>query len=420
MNLQNIDWKKMGIIVGFIALVIILGYLLYALFFAPTPLSLPPEEEPTEELGQLPEGREGEQPGLISPDEEGLPIPAPEEIITQIPAEEETVSPVAEGGITQVNDIDYQRTTQVTLSSDGDNLISYQPDLGKFYTIDEQGNKTELTKRTYRNVQNVSFSPQKDKAILEFPDGSNVVYDFKNDKQYPLPKNWTEFKFTKQGNQIAFKDMNNLDDYKYMGIASPDGSSIKYLTTIGYKANQFKVDWSPNGQMVGQFTEPSGPGTSNIYFVGKNNENFPALTVNGYGVETKWAPNDNRLIYSAYNEFSSNKPLLHIVDADAANMGGNHYSLGLNTWPDKCTFHGTSTLYCAVPKNLPEGADLVPAIADDIPDNIYKVDLKTGAKSFIAQPESPHTIGKMEVSANGKNLFFQDKNTQTVHNIKLK
>ena len=47
------------------------------------------------------------------------------------------------------------------------------------------------------------------RRFLEFPDGANVLYDYVNDKQITLPKTWTDFQFSANESQIAFKDLEN-------------------------------------------------------------------------------------------------------------------------------------------------------------------------------------------------------------------
>ncbi|MBU1131881.1 hypothetical protein KKC32_01325 [Patescibacteria group bacterium] len=418
-SLQNISWKKVAIIIGFAGVTILIGYAIYYLFFRAAPA---PEIPGAEEIpyGQLPSGVTG-KPGEAIPPTEPVGPALPVTRVTQVAGEVPFVpDAVAIGGVTSVTDIDYGKTTKITIASTGKDILSYNPESGMFYEITEDGEKVQMTDRIYKDVQNVAWSPQKEQAILEFPDGSNILYNFKTDKQISLPKDWTDFNFNKEGSQIAFKDMNANPDYRWLAIANADGSGQKYIEPIGDRANDFKVDWSPNGKMVAQYITGNSGDTSKVYFVGQNDENFRSITVNGYGVETKWTPDGSRLLYSAHNYESGHKPELYIVDASGDNNGYNHQSINLNTWPDKCTFSDAQTVYCAVPKDLPENVDFLPEMADNIPDYIYKVDLTTGVKSFIAEPEYDYTIDQIVVSDDGENLYFTDKQNQNLHTIRLK
>ena len=418
----NLDWKKVGLIIGFIIVTIALGFTLYYLFFRSEPVT--PIVEPEEiEIGQLGTGLPAQQPSTIPTagvaEETVLP---PGADISTIPAPEtfESADTVASGGITKVTDLSFTKTTSISLATNGSNIRSYDPDSGKFYETTPSGQRVSLTDRIYKSVEKVNWASNKDEVILEFPDGSNILYNFESDKQVSLPKDWAEFSFNNNSDKIGFKDLNNNPDYRFLAIANPDGSEQQYIEPLGSKPNDFKVDWSPNEKIVAQYKTGKSAEFSKLFFVGKNGENFKAVTVNGYGLETKWTPDGSKLLYSAHNIYSSNKPLLHIVDASGENIGYNHQSLKLNTWADKCSFAGTKTVYCAVPKELPAGANYVPELADNIADYIYKVDLQTGSKSFVAEPEFGYTIDQITVSEDGENLYFTDKFSENLHLIKLK
>jgi hypothetical protein len=107
------------------------------------------------------------------------------------------------------------------------------------------------------------------------------------------------------------------------------------------------------------------------------------------------------------------------VDANGDNIGRNRRTLNVDTWADKCTFSDSSTVYCAVPTELPRGAGLEPGVADEIPDNIYKIDLVTGLQTKVAEPEGQHTVGKLMLSPDGKSIFFTDKSSQILNEIKI-
>lgn len=413
--LRNLDWKKIGLIGGFLVVSGGIGYLLYWVFFAPTPSSEVKKQEQT--INQLPAGKTGEQQKVDTTQEGETTLPV--NPVTRIKVKPE-ISPdeVASGGVTKVKDLDFGINKKIV--SAADRIVTFNADTGKFYKLNNDGEKEELSTRIYKDVKNVTISPKTNQAILEFPDNKNVLYDYVNDKQISLPEDWTDFNFSNEGTQIAFKDMNANPDYRWLGIANPDGSGQKYIEQIGDKANDFKVDWSPNGSMIAQYKTGKSADASKIYFVGKNNENFRALELNGYGAETKWTPDGNRLLYSAHTTATDNKPELYIVDAAGDNIGYNHQSLKLNTWADKCAFANADTVYCAVPKELPANANLMPSIANNIPDYIYKVNLKTGVKSFVAEPEFNYTIDQLVVSGDEDVLYFTDNLVGNVHSIKLK
>jgi hypothetical protein len=393
------------------------GYALYYLFFKP---AVPEVVTPTEpgQIQQLTGGAQGVPTGTVTPVTPVTPS-MPTLPVTKIQAEQVTpIDTVAAGRVTKVYDMSFTKAESISLDS-ADNLRSYDPDSGKFTRLNADGEMEQLGMKVFKNVDNVSWSGATDEAILEFPDGTNVLYNFQTDKQITLPKDWTDFKFSGDSGKIAFKDMNADRDKRWLAIANPDGSGQKYLEPLGSKAADFHVNWSPDGTVVADYQSGKTGDTSSMFFVGQNGENFRSIDLNGYGVSSKWTPDSSKLLYSASNSNTSNKPELYIVDASGDSIGYNHNSLNLNTWADKCTFSDAETVYCAVPKEMPDGANLMPSIADNTADYIYKVNVRTGVKSFVAEPEYGFSIKDLTVASDESNIYFTDKQNGTLHTIKL-
>lgn len=419
-NFQELsNTKKILLIAGFFLVCMAIGLTIYWLFFLPTP---PTSIEPTTGIkpGELPVS--GERP--IG--EEQLPtnveIPTITPPITQVEPFEPsaTVSEIANGGITRVNTLIQEKNNHLSIDSTGNNLLSYNSDTGEFYRLTSDGEKISLTADKFYGVQDIAWAPKSEKAILEFPDGSNIFYDFKTDRQVTLPKDWTEFNFNSTESQIAFKDMNANTQKRFLAISNPDGSAQKYLEHLGTQANKVTVQWSPTNNIVGTFNDSSTYDFSKIYLIGTNQENFRAIDINGYNVDYQYNPSGSHIVYSAQNRQSEHKPLLHIVEASGDRIGYNNISLNLNTWADKCTFQNNTTMYCAVPKELPTGSGWVRELADNVGDYIYRVDLASGSVSFVAEPQYEYNIEQIQVSTDGSILYFTDKYSGNLHSIKLK
>jgi hypothetical protein len=150
-----------------------------------------------------------------------------------------------------------------------------------------------------------------------------------------------------------------------------------------------------------------------------NNENFKSTVVEGRGFQPKWAPEGKQLLYSVYSSSNDLKPNLWIVDAQGDNIGSNRKNLNIETWANKCTFAGNSELYCAVPENLEEGSGIMPELAKNTKDNLYKINLKNGAKKLIAVPDGSYNISNLIVSENQNYIYFNDETTQKLYKIKL-
>ena len=408
-------YKKVFIVVGFILIVFILGYLLYALFFKPSVTPPATTEEPTATSttqGGLPVA----QPGTGQTTPSGQPIEGLPGETEQAPAGSATAS----GGLTQTAELNQAPSLAATLSTNGNDLQYYNKQDGKFYRLTKDGQATLLSDTVFHDVENITWSPTKNKAILEYPDQSKIIYDFENKKQISLPKHWEDFNFSPDGSKIVLKSMADDVDNRWLAIINDEGTSAQRVASLGDKDDTVYPSWSPNNQTVAMYTEGVSFDQQKVYFVGLNNENFKALTIEGRGFEPKWSPKGNNLLYSVYSSASDLKPELWIASAQGESIGTGRNKLDIQTWANKCTFSSATEIYCAVPESLEEGAGLFPDLAKNTKDNLYKIDTQTGLKKLIAIPNGDFTMSDLIVSDNGYYLYFTDVNTEKINKIKLK
>ncbi len=404
-------WKRALAIVGFIAIVILLGFLVYLVFFRPAP---PPKTvtQPPPPLGGLPTSGDYTSQTRDTTGGSDIVTQAPSPVLPQTAQE-------AEGGPVQTTEIFQDPLTNIELTSDGKNIVGYNVFDGRFYRIDRDGVPTKLSDQTFFGAQQISWSPRTDKATIEFADGSNVVYNFDQQKQTSLPSHWTSFDFGQGGDKVAFKSIGEDPDNRWFAVANSDGTNAKVLEDLGDKAGQFTSLWSPTGQIAGYFREGIDFDRQELYFIGLNKENFKSVVVNGRGLEAEWSPDGARLLHSVYTSSSDFKPELWVVDAIGDRIGSNRRRLNLMTWAHKCTFGSAEIVYCAVPTSLPEGAGLMSSVGDNGEDHIYRVDLATGERTRVAQPSEPHTIDRVIASDDQSMLYFTDKNSGGLYTIKL-
>ena len=403
------NWKKILLLLGLLAITVGVGYFIYYLLFGapagPT-VVLPPEANVNVPVQPLPPSAVG---GPVVPT-----APAPG---AELPP---GVSAVANGGPTLVTPVTNTPATGASVSANGS--VSYYNRIdGKFYRRLPNGQIVPMSEKVFFDASGVTFDPAGGKAIIEYPDGSNILYDFNNSRQVTLPAHWEDFRFDPSGDQIAAKSIGTDPSNRYLIVSNPDGSGAKAIQALGENADKVQVNWSPNNQIIATATtgEFQGLDSREIFFVGQNHENFKSLVVEGFDFRPEWSPSGEQLLYSAASSTTDYKPELWLVDANGDNIGRNRRTLNVNTWADKCTFAGDSTVYCAVPSSMPRGAGLQPAVADDIPDNIYKIDLVTGLQTMVAEPEGGHTVGKLMLAPDGKTLYFTDKTSQILNEIKI-
>ncbi len=409
-------YKKILLLLGFVGLTMLIGYFIYALFFKPAvgPAPVTGGLQSTTTGQGLPVAGTGK--GQVVK-EIGEPAPVTGEADGQ-PARQ--ASATANGGLTETAEVSGLPTIGATTAGDGKELQYYNSADGKFYKIDDRGEVVPLSDKVFHQVQKVTWSPVKTEAILEYPDNSKIIYDFESKKQITLPSHWKDFSFSPAGDRIVMKSMGNDPDNRWLAVVASDGSQVRGIESLGDKDSTVYPAWSPNNQMVAMYTEGIDFNRQDVYFVGLNGENFKSMTVEGRGFDPKWQPDGKELLYSVYSTDSEMKPELWMAQAEGDQIGSNRRKLNLQTWASKCSFAGTEALYCAVPQSLDQGAGLFPELANGTVDRLYRIDLATGAKKLIAVPAGNYTIDNLNITADQKNIFFNDRSTGKLYKIKLK
>ncbi|KKU13768.1 MAG: Peptidoglycan-binding LysM [Parcubacteria group bacterium GW2011_GWC2_45_7] len=400
--------KRIILIIGFIIISTAIGFGIWWFFFRPiiappaAPEAVPPAVPPTV----------------------GLPpaLPAPPRPTVVTPAATLQPSPLATGGLTQTTALTTFATLTPSISSDGSSVNYYNRSDGKFYRIRPDGTLEPLSDRVFFNVSNVTWAPDRNQAVLEYPDGSNIVYNFETERATTLPSHWQQFNFSPRSEALAFLSVGIDEDSRWLATANNDGSGTRPIEPLGNNADKVQVAWSPNDQIIAfsRTGTPRGLNEQEILMVGKQGENFPALVANGIGFRGRFSPDGERLLYSATSGDEDWKPLLWIAGATPDTIGQGKTPLGLNTWVDKCTFGSDEIIYCAVPTELPRGAGLYPTAVGNTPDNLYRVNLRTGERSLIAIPSEDHTINNIVVSDDERILYFTDSISGQLYRVNLR
>ena len=408
-------YKKIFLIIGFVIISVAWGYILYILFFKTADIT-PTEKskDDSEFISNLPNAADGS--GNIIPDKSDIAKPS----FTTTPIKEQEPDRVARGKETEITKLNDSPSIGITIDKYGSKIQYYNQDDKKFYTVDKKGNIKKLSDKVFHDVEKIIWSPAKDKAILEYPDGSNIVYNFETDKQVTLPKHWENFSVSANGDKLVMKSIGLGNENKWLAITNDDGSKSKKIEPIGVNADKVIPSWSPNNQSIAMYIEGKDFNRQEVYFVGLNGENFKSTIIEGRGFEPLWAPNGDRLLYSVYSTDNNLKPKLWIVDAQGESIGNRRTDLNMETWAHKCTFSGSHSLYCAVPESLEEGAGVFPELSEHTNDRLYKIDTNTGIKKLIAIPDGEYNISKLIISDGEREAFFTDAKTQTIHKIRLK
>lgn len=405
------DKKRVAIAILFLAIVAVIGYAIYRVFFAaegikPVRPTTPGGEVPT---GEFPSAGEGEiKPGTVTP---GVLPPGITRPGTGVAPAKKV--PLRETKIVQTKII------SPSVDSNGRTQFFNQGD-GKFYRIKQDGTTETLSDQVFYNIKEVTWSPATNESIIEYPDGSNIYYNFDSKQQVTLPKHWEEFSFTSTGDQIAAKSIALAPENRWLVASDPNGSNIQFVEALGENASKVTVDWSPTKKIVAlsRTGDPLGADRQEVIMVGLNGENFKSMTVEGRDLRSQWSPTGKQLLYSVYSARSDFKPELWIANADGDDMDTNRRPLLLNTWADKCVFADERYVYCGVPATLDTGAGFQPSLADTTQDQFYKIDLISGNKTTI-QTDQVHVVDKIFISDNGTKLQFTDKLSDGLFTINI-
>ncbi|MFH0952371.1 MAG: hypothetical protein V1838_04255, partial [Patescibacteria group bacterium] len=334
---------------------------------------------------------------------------------------------VATGRETIAQTLVPEGATNMTLGPSGNDLQYYDIARGQFYRLSADGKtKQLLSPNTFAQVQNVTWTPNGNMAIMEFPDDSKILYDFSRSLQVTLPLELEDFSFSPDSNKMVFKFLGATAEDQWLAVANPDGSDAKIVEVLGDQADHVESNWSPNQQVVATYSKSVSLNQQEIIFLGQDNENFKSLTVNGRGFSGQWSPSGELMLYSVYNDLTNYNPVLNITQAKGDSIGQNNYSLDVQTWPDKCVFGTTgSSVICAVPTFMPSGSGLHPELATGQPDELYEIDLSTGYQRLLARPVADdgvtrYTMTNMRLSESGDKLFFVEATTGELLSVRLR
>jgi hypothetical protein len=407
------DKKRLFFIILFIITTIGFGAALYIVFFAPenpTPL-LPTDTSSTQTNPNFPQiPTAGDRPP-VSPNGN-----------TSVPTTNER-----EGATNEANNSNTKSDNSITRSpvlgvsvGTGGDLRFYNKQDGKFYERKADGTLEALSQNTFYNAESVVWSDTKNTAIIEYPDGSNIIYDFTTQKQVTLPKHWKEFDFSPIENTIIAKSITIAPENRYLVTVDTSGKNIQYLAALGENEHKVDINWSPNKQIVAfsKTGNPLGADRQEIILIGANNENLPSLIVEGRGFTSQWSPSGEKILYSVYNKNSEYKPELWIVNGDGDEIGTGRQALNISTWPHKCAFEDDRFIYCGVPTSMPTGAGYVPQITDSITDTLYRIDTLTGTRTEIETPQT-YRVKDITLSEDGQTLYVTDTQSNGLFSIPL-
>jgi hypothetical protein len=370
--------RRILLSVALLAIAGAMGFGLYWLFFR-TPIQ-PPVNPPVEPgNGLFPPAGPG---GQITPTSTGrFPI-----------TPDDGVGPYVATGTTD--------TIAGATTAAGGSLRYYDSLRRQFVNLAADGSITPLSPDKFFGVSNVTWAPGNTKAIVAYPDGSKVLYDFATQQQSTLPKEMTSFSFDPSGTRLASLYLGSSPEEQWLVVSNADGSQIQLVEAVGGKAQNFTPSWAPNGQIVGLFAEAVDGNRQEVIPIGRNGENFRSFLAPGRGFTASWSPSGERVLYSVHNDQTQGRPELYLGDGRADSFGSNSTNLGLSTSADWCSFSGTS-VYCAALNNPPALLNTYPELAVGQPASLWRIDLASGQRTLVSSLPEGFTPSAVLVGEGG-------------------
>lgn len=388
-------------IAGFILACVVIALAIYFVFFKKAITSVTTGPGTTVTGGALPGAATG-TPGTTTPGETpggttggGTTLPP---------------STIAKGGETFTTLLTNTSVKSPTVTANG-SVAYYDPADGKFYTVDAKGNVVALSQATFPKADAVTFDTGATSAVIEFPDGSNVVYDFETAKQVTLPSHWEDFSFSGTGDSLAAKSVGTDASNRALVVTNTDGTQTKVLASLGSNDDKVSVSWSPNNTVLG-FSATGGStggtfGRQEIYLIGPDGSASGVLIVDGTSFHNIWAPDGNHLLYSVADPGNGYKATLWYADSRGDRNGDSRRKMAVSTLVNKCTFASATTVYCGVPREMPAGGGSDESLIT-ASDDVYKINITTGNATLVAIPAADTKIFSPSVSSDGANFFYAD------------
>lgn len=392
---MNPRTKRILQIIGLVLFVVFLIWLIVALLFRGAPSISPivtadPAGETTVSTG-LTESNTATDRLFSGSDDAATTLP---------------VSDIADGGEVTSVQLTSSAITSPTLTS-GSKITFYNPTDGGFYEIDSNGNIISLSSAAFPSAETVVFDDQGSKAALEFPDGSNIVYDITSGKQTTFPSHWEEFEFSDDGDELVSKSITGAPT---LVLTNSDGTQASNIAELGSNAHEIELNWSPNNSIVG-FSETgsaqSAFGRQEIYLIDDTGNAIGSIIVEGTNFSAIWSPSGNYILYSVADTANKDRPALWYTNA-AGDIGSSRTNLNLPTWVEKCTFQDETYVICGIPDEVPNYSGFDHRIVTS-GDSIYRINISTGVTQLIADPISDIQIEHLSVSDDGSILYFTDQ-----------
>jgi hypothetical protein len=374
----NIDKKIIIIAVALLILLLIASYVVYAIFY-----------------------RQTASPGETS--NRGSTIVIKPDLTAPVPlAREKVLAP--------------------TVDSSGKKIKYYSKDQGNIYEVNFDGsNLSRISGANLAGLLQVLWSPGKEKVVGVFQENSAVtkyLHDYQNGTSIRLNEKIDQLRWSPNNNQIVLQSFNPDTNTNIISIANANGSDLKNIFQTRIK--DLVLDW-PTADKISIRTKTSGLSEGLLIVINPEDGTFRNVLHNIYGLNVRWFPLGDKILYSSTNNEGKNIKLF-VADKN----GQNATDINLATLTEKCAIsEDDRTLFCAVPQRLSENAiwpdDYYKGLVAT-EDSFWKINLDTGQKTQIFSSQTntrSYDASELFLSPQEDYLFFVNKKDGLLYSLKI-
>ncbi len=315
-----------------------------------------------------------------------------------------------------------EKTMAATIDGSGKKVKYYSLANGNIYEANFDGSSLVKTSTaSLAGVLSLLWSPDKNEVIGFFQEGDKIkkyLHDYQQGQSTTLNDQISQAVWSPDGKQIATASFDSTSGNNSISLANADGSNLKSIFQTRLK--DLVLEW-PTSDKISVKTPASGLSDGLVFTINPTNGSF-AKVLNGlYGLNIKWSPLGDKILYS--NTDTSGKNIsLSLADQSGQNRTG----LGVATLVEKCVFsQNDRSLFCAVPQTLSANAvwpdDYYKGLVAT-KDIFYKINLESGQKDQIFDSSSiDKTLDatNLFLSPQEDYLFFTNKRDGMLYGLKL-
>lgn len=311
-----------------------------------------------------------------------------------------------------------------TLSSNGDSLIYFTP-TGQLFNFDFDGkNIKSLSDKNISGLINVSWSPDKSKAILKIKNSENnysfSLYDLSLKNITPIKNNVDEISWANSSEKIFYKYYDPNSKERTLNISDPNGTNWKKLADLAVKKISI-AQIPPNGS-VSFWNLSDAYAETNLESISLLGENKKNLFKGKFGADYLWDNLGNNALISHTDVKGGNKMQLATINYN----GGEYKNLNIPTFVSKCAWSKNGkTVYYALPGGIPDNSILPNDYNDrkfNTVDTFWKVDIETGEKTRLVELneiKDKYDAEKIFLNQDESMIFFTNRLDGKLYRINL-